>query len=222
MANTAHETTGGWDTAPGGREAWGLYFTYEVNCTPAVCAYSTYSATNPDLAPYKPVEGQGYYGRGPMQLSYNYNYGPFSEYYFNDVNVLLANPDRVVEDSEVAWASAIWFWMKPQYNKPSAHFMMTGNPGIMGLGAGFGSTLASSNAEEQRLYEDGIQDGRQFGMGSTINIINGGLECNQPTNGKVEDRIGFYNAIGQSFGLSNAQLDDNGNMPKYCDQMNSY
>lgn len=30
LANLAHETTGGWPTAPGGPEAWGLYFTQEV------------------------------------------------------------------------------------------------------------------------------------------------------------------------------------------------
>jgi chitinase len=30
LANIAQETTGGWDTAPGGRYVWGLYFLQEV------------------------------------------------------------------------------------------------------------------------------------------------------------------------------------------------
>lgn len=30
LANIAQETTGGWDTAPGGRYYWGLYFLQEV------------------------------------------------------------------------------------------------------------------------------------------------------------------------------------------------
>ena len=30
LANIAQETTGGWETAPGGRYAWGLYFLQEV------------------------------------------------------------------------------------------------------------------------------------------------------------------------------------------------
>ena len=32
----------------------------------------------------------------------------------------------------------------------------------------------------------------QLGFGMTINIINGGLECQQPTNNKVEDRVAFF------------------------------
>merc|ERR1719401_2915886 len=32
LAQTSHETTGGWATAPGGPQAWGYCFKEEVNC----------------------------------------------------------------------------------------------------------------------------------------------------------------------------------------------
>ncbi len=54
-----------------------------------------------------------YYGRGPMQLSWDYNYKSFSQYYFKD-DRLLNNPALVDKDAVICWASAIWFWMTPQ------------------------------------------------------------------------------------------------------------
>lgn len=34
--------------------------------------------------PYLASKGKNYFGRGPMQLSYTFNYGPASEYIFGD------------------------------------------------------------------------------------------------------------------------------------------
>jgi hypothetical protein len=56
---------------------------------------------------------QQYYGRGPIQLSWNTNYGDFSDYYFGDRNKLLDNPDLVTDNLATCWASAVWFWMMP-------------------------------------------------------------------------------------------------------------
>ena len=36
-----------------------------------------------------------YYGRGAKQLSYNFNYGPFSDSMFGTVSKLLEDPDLV-------------------------------------------------------------------------------------------------------------------------------
>merc|ERR1712039_297568 len=37
LAQTSHETTGGWATAPGGPQAWGYCFKEEVNCGTEGC-----------------------------------------------------------------------------------------------------------------------------------------------------------------------------------------
>ena len=57
---------------------------------------------------YPCASGQQYYGRGPIQLSWNYNYGAAGQAL--GLN-LLADPDMVARDSTVAWRTAMWFWM---------------------------------------------------------------------------------------------------------------
>jgi len=103
-------------------------------------------------------EGVEYYGRGMKQLSYNYNYGPFSEVMFGDASVLLNDPDRVAREGWLAVASAFWFYMTPQSPKPSMHDVV----------AGFWKPNGNDVAQ-----------GIKKGFGATVNIINGGLECNK-------------------------------------------
>ncbi|MDR1416946.1 MAG: chitinase [Prevotellaceae bacterium] len=111
----------------------------------------SYSVDNKE---YPPVDGKDYRGRGPMQLSYNYNYGQFSSAYFGDKNVLLNNPELLATDSVASFGSAIWFWMTMQSPKPSCHDVMVGNwqPGSMDIDAnrlpGFGLTLNIINASQ--------------------------------------------------------------------------
>lgn len=162
LANIAHETTGGWDTAPDGRYAWGLCWIEEGGATPQTAEYCAASAEFP-CAP-----GQRYYGRGPIQLSWNYNYGQAGRALSLP---LLANPALVATDPVVAFRTAIWFWMTAQSPKPSCHDVMVGR---------WTPTAADTAA------------GRLPGFGTTVNIINGGLECNRPTTPAVMDRLGFY------------------------------
>lgn len=122
LANTSHETTGGWSTAPGGEYAWGMYFNQEVGCESGKCT----QYTDPN-SPYQPVAGQTYQGRGALQLSWNYNYGQASAAIYGDQNKLLQNPSLVATDPVLAWETAIWFWMTPQAPKPSAHSVMIGD-----------------------------------------------------------------------------------------------
>ncbi len=58
-----------------------------------------------------------YYGRGPIQLSYPYNYGQAGA----DLGLpLLAHPELVSQDgSEIAFRTAIWFWMRADDGEPS-------------------------------------------------------------------------------------------------------
>ncbi len=71
FANAAHETTNGGPGAKGGEYAWGLYYTEEQGCSGGRCAVYNTGGTSP----YHPAPGKSYYGRGPLQLSYAYNYG---------------------------------------------------------------------------------------------------------------------------------------------------
>ncbi|HAY3561451.1 chitinase [Elizabethkingia meningoseptica] len=166
LANIAQETSGGWDAAPGGYFKWGLYFIEENNKGNGN-NYSDASKVN-----YPPVEGQNYYGRGPKQLSWNYNYGQFSEAWFGDKNVLLKNPALLANDNVLSFASAIWFWMTPQYPKPSCHDVMIG---------------------KWTPTEKDKEGGRTPGFGATVNIINGGIECGQQnTQPKTKYRYEYY------------------------------
>ncbi len=195
LANIAHETTGGWATAPGGPEAWGLCFREEVGCrraAPPGCAYCTPSAEWPCAA------GQRYFGRGPIQLSYNFNYGPAGRALGLD---LLANPDLVSSDGVVAFKTALWFWMTTQSPKPSCHDVMTGR-------------WTPSAAD--------VTAGRRPGFGMTINVINGGVECGYAlaspsamTPAHVADRIRFYASFTARLGATQGDALDCGAMRPY-------
>ncbi|HEY0175673.1 MAG TPA: chitinase [Pedobacter sp.] len=168
FAHTAHETRNGED----GQFDDGLMLKQELNTGDAYIIENT---------TYPAVKGQKYYGRGPLQLSYNGNYGFASTCIFGDKDILLKNPDRINEDAVLAFKTALYFWMTPQGKKPSAHDAVTG--------------IWKPSAAE-------LKSGYRPGFGMTINIINGALECNK---GEVQpamiDRIGFYRHFLDLFGL---------------------
>lgn len=197
LGQTSHETTGGWASAPGGPQAWGYCFKEEVACATGTCTQYC-SSGNPCLSQginCACAAGQTYQGRGPMQLSWNYNYGPFSKYLFGDESVLINDPSRVASDPVVAYQAALWFWMTPQGAKPSCHDVMAG-------------IWQPTNAD--------VSAGRVAGYGMTTNIINGGLECSMPTNAKVIDRVEFYKRYA---GILDVAVDEDS---MYCNNMQSY
>ena len=54
------------------------------------------------------MAGQKYYGRGPLQISWNYNYGPAGKSIgFNG----LSNPGIVATNADISFKTALWFWM---------------------------------------------------------------------------------------------------------------
>ncbi|PON82708.1 Glycoside hydrolase [Trema orientale] len=85
FGQTSHETTGGggWD-APDGADHWGYCYVREAQPQSIYC--------DGDTITWPCVAGQSYYGRGPIQLTHNYNYGQAGEYFGLD---LLSNPDLV-------------------------------------------------------------------------------------------------------------------------------
>lgn len=113
LANIAHETGD-------------LYYREEQNTAnwPHYC--------DPNMYPC--VAGKTYHGRGPIQLSWNYNYAACGAALGID---LLNNPDLVSTDSTIAFMTALWFWMTPQPPKPSCHNAIRNS--------GFGMTISVIN-----------------------------------------------------------------------------
>ncbi|RED59407.1 putative chitinase [Cohnella lupini] len=83
-----------------------------------------------------PAGQSAYYGKGPIQLSWNFNYKAAGDYI--GVN-LLNNPELVATDAAIAWKTAIWYWMSqngPGWTTPH-NAMVNSN--------GFGETIRSIN-----------------------------------------------------------------------------
>ena len=81
------------------------------------------SDTNPRVI--RTGKWRKYYGRGAKQLSYNFNYGQFSQAMFEDGRLLLDHPDFVA-DTWLNMASATWFYTTPQPPKPSMLHVIDG------------------------------------------------------------------------------------------------
>ncbi|CAM9831976.1 unnamed protein product, partial [Phaeothamnion confervicola] len=121
LAQASQETNG----ANAGQFNGGLCFKDELgqSTNPGYCVTST---------EFPCVAGQYYFGRGPLQLSYNFNYGPAGRALGVD---LLANPGAVSNDPILAFKTSLWFWMTPQAPKPSCHDAMIGLTSPSGFGA---------------------------------------------------------------------------------------
>ena len=114
---------------------------------------------------------KSYFGRGAKQLSYNYNYGPFSLAMFGDVNVLLREPE-LVADSWLNLASAVFFYVYSQPPKPSMLHVVDGT---------------------WQPNQHDIDNGLLTGFGVTTQIINGGIECGgSQEHLQSQNRIGYY------------------------------
>lgn len=126
---------------------------------------------------YPCAAGQEYYGRGPLQITWNFNYGAASASVGYNI---LANPNQVSSDPVLAFKTALWFWTTASPPKPSCHDVMIGN-------------WTPSSAD--------IAAGREPGFGETINIINGGIECDQ-TSSAASNRITYYQNFCSQLGVS--------------------
>jgi len=105
----------------------------------------------------------------------NYNYGQAGRALGFDG---LQNPELVANNSVLAFKTALWFWMTEQTPKPSCHNVMVNR---------YRPTKADRAAN------------RTVGYGLVTNIINGGLECGIPGDGRVTDRVGYFQRYAQLF-----------------------
>lgn len=158
LANLSHETGGGWATAPGGPLRWGLFWNENIAGRTGANMDAFVDPASAELYPGSP--DKRYYGRGPIMLSWNFNYGLFSSIIYGDKSVLLDNPEIVAADGKIGFMTAILFWMTPQSPKPSAHDVMVGRwkptpiEKFRGLGdPGFGTTIMVLNGLEANLGE---------------------------------------------------------------------
>ncbi|XWS13158.1 hypothetical protein CRYUN_Cryun36dG0013500 [Craigia yunnanensis] len=70
---------------------------------------------------------KGYYGRGPIQLSWNFNYGPAGQSIgFDGLN----SPETVATDPVISFKTALWYWV---------------NSVQPVIGQGFGATIRAIN-----------------------------------------------------------------------------
>lgn len=63
-----------------------------------------------------PGDGKRYKGRGYIQITGRSNYAAVSKYLFNDVNVLLHNPD-LLATPKYAMLASFWYWEKHKLNE---------------------------------------------------------------------------------------------------------
>ncbi len=149
---------------------------YNGECNPDVWQGQTWPCGT-----FKNGEFKSYFGRGAKQLSYNYNYGPFSEAMFGTVRTLLDNPEMVA-DTWLNLSSAIFFFTYPQPPKPSMLHVIDGT---------------------WQPNEYDLLNGLIPGFGVTTQIINGGVECG----GSVEvaqslNRISYYKEFANYLGVN--------------------
>jgi predicted chitinase len=117
LANVSHETGG-------------LVYIVEQN----TANYPHYCDTGQSYG--CPAGQAAYYGRGPIQLSWNFNYKAAGDSLGID---LLGNPYLVEQDAAVAWKTGLWYW-----NTQSGPGTMTPHDAMVN-GRGFGETIRSIN-----------------------------------------------------------------------------
>ncbi|MGW4207689.1 chitinase [Lentzea sp. NPDC004789] len=115
LANVSHETGG-------------LVYIEEIDKTGDYCDESK---------PYGcPAGPKAYYGRGPIQLSWNFNYKAAGDYLKVD---LLRSPGLVASNATISWRTGIWYWMTQ-----SGPGTMTPHNAMVNS-RGFGQTIRSIN-----------------------------------------------------------------------------
>ncbi|MCP3688912.1 MAG: hypothetical protein GY784_10900, partial [Gammaproteobacteria bacterium] len=222
-AKSSRETSGSWSSAPVpwivqdinyGGDVWkgGLYWVEEVGYTTNDQGISTSINYVDAGSAYTPVAGRSYYGRGIIQLSWNYNYGAFSAWLYDNGmltdtvtarDTLLSRPDYVATKGDLSIMSGIWFWMTPQGAKPSSHDALYGdvyNVSQTSQEQGLpqrndGGTIAAAPGD---TTDESVM---AYRVGTIINIVNGGLECNKAAAwhpGPMQ-RVSYFNAYTMYF-----------------------
>ncbi|HEX4787737.1 MAG TPA: glycoside hydrolase family 19 protein [Actinospica sp.] len=114
LANVDHETGG-------------LVYINEIDQSGDYCASESYGC---------PAGTYAYYGRGPLQLSWNFNYEAAGQALGQD---LLDNPNLVSSNAAISWETGLWYWETGTGNGSlTSHQAMVDS-------AGFGDTIRAIN-----------------------------------------------------------------------------
>jgi len=209
LANISQETGRG---EGADRLLGGLFYNEEIAYVGSsnTTDYSAGKWDDPELPhpDFPAVKGKSYHGRGPMQLSWNYNYGAASTVIFGNKDTLLNKPEMVTEDGIWGWATAIWFWMTPHDGKPSCHQIMTRT---------YSNGKITWNPSPTELLANRTNPG--FGM--TIMVINGGLEGNKTiSDSRIANRVNLYGHFTKVFGATTTKekLDTQGMVAEKKDE----
>jgi len=158
------------------QETAGLFYTEEINKFPYCSQWTPWVLKTFPCSP-----GNHYYGRGAKQLSWNYNYGAFSQAMYGDPAVLLDNPD-LVASTWLNFASGLWFFVTPQPPKPSMLDIVSG----------------AWQPNKQEILGNILP-----GLGATTMVINGEKECgSNPSNPTASlNRQRYYKDFAELLGL---------------------
>ena len=114
LANVDHETGG-------------LVYIDEIDQSGDYCASESYGC---------PAGSNEYFGRGPIQLSWNFNYYAAGQAIGQD---LLDNPNLVATNAAVSWETALWYW-----DTQTGGGSVTSHQAMVS-GDGFGDTIRAIN-----------------------------------------------------------------------------
>ena len=224
-AKSSRETSGSWSSA---KEPWivetringesiiawkgGLYWIEEIGYSSNADGISSAIAYVDSASSYVPEVGRSYYGRGVIQLSWNYNYGAFSEWLYNNAmmkevistkRMLLVKPNLVAQNGQLSILSGIWFWMTPQGAKPSSHDVLYGDITHISASTQDRGLPQTNDGTTLSVEKGSTMDESVFAyrLGTIINIVNGAIECNGASkwhSGPVE-RVLYYDAYAAYF-----------------------
>lgn len=154
LANVFHETGG-------------LVYKEEINKAP-LCDTS-WGPPGCSCAP-----GKQYFGRGPLQISWNGNYCAAGRALGRP---LQSDPGLVARNATVAWETALWFWMTQSgAGARPAHNSITS-------GKGFGETIRSINGalecggNNAAQMHDRVTKYKQFVQAMGVDVGPGSSDC---------------------------------------------
>ncbi|MES2356320.1 MAG: glycoside hydrolase family 19 protein [Pseudomonadota bacterium] len=132
-------------------------------------------------AKYPCAPGKQYYGRGPLQITGNENYGVIGE----ALQLPLLQYPEVMKDQVTGWLTAIWFWMNQKGGgKTTPHDAMVNH-------SGFGETVRSINGTAEcdgRKQQEVQSRGKYYQAITKILGVPAGdnLECGNSSAGQPQ------------------------------------
>jgi hypothetical protein len=149
------------DTSPAGDKAWFLKNVSDpAGKTPPDFTKDQYASSCPGMG----IANGGYFGRGPKQLTYEGNYlWAGTKLYPDDTKRFVNNPNELLADSLEGWKAGLAYQLL-RYTES---------------GTTYTKPTMSEAINQQAFYDLKYKkDVGAWGFGQTINVINGGVECN--------------------------------------------